>query len=109
MARRGMGGLGGIMKQAQAMQKKMKKMQEELEQKEIKTTAGGGAIEVVITGKKKIKSIKIDPEIVDKDDVETLEDLTMAAINEAVNQAEDLTNNEMSQITGGMNLPGGLF
>lgn len=112
---KGMGGMQGgmnmnnLMKQAQKMQKQMEKMQEELEDKTIETTAGGGAIKVIITGKKEIKEIKINPEVVDADDVEMLEDLVVSAVNEAIRQAEEMSSSEMNKITGGLNVPGGLF
>jgi len=104
-----LGGMGNLMKQAQKMQKDMKKMQEELEEREIEATAGGGAVKVTVTGKKHIKAIKIDKDVVDADDVEMLEDLILAALNEAIKQADDMVNSQMSSITGGINLPGGLF
>lgn len=110
-----MGGMPGgmnmnnLVKQAQKMQKQMEKMQQELEEKTIETTAGGGAIKVIITGKKEIKEIKINPEVVDPDDVEMLEDLVLTAVNEAIRQAEEMVSSEMNKITGGINMPGGLF
>lgn len=110
---KGMGGMpmnmNNLVKQAQKMQKQMEKMQEELGDKTIETTAGGGAIKVVINGKKEIKEIKINPEVVDSDDVEMLEDLIVSAVNEAIRQAEEMTSTEMNKITGGLNMPGGLF
>ena len=115
MARGGFpGGFGGgnmnnIMKQAQKMQRDMEKMQSELEDKEVEATAGGGAIKVVVTGKKQIKEIIISPDVVDPDDVEMLQDLVMAAVNEALRMAEDMVNGEMSKITGGMGGLGGMF
>lgn len=105
----GMPNMNNLMKQAQKMQRQMEKTQAELEEKEVTATAGGGVIEVVVTGKREIKSITIDPEVVDPDDVETLEDLVMAAVNEGLRQAEELANKEMSKLTGGMGLPGGMF
>lgn len=97
-----------LMKQAQKMQKQMEEAQAALETKELTATAGGGMVEVVITGKKEIKSIKIKPEVVDPDDVETLEDLVLVAVNEAVRQADELTQKEMGRLTGGLPT-GGLF
>lgn len=91
------------------MQKEMMKLQEEIEQRIVEASAGGGAVTVSITGKKEIKSIEIKPEVVDPDDVEMLQDLIMAAINEAMRQADDMAAKEMSRLTGGLNLPGGLF
>lgn len=103
-----MGGnnMGGMMKQVQQMQKKMVEMQAELEEREVTATAGGGAIEVRVSGKKEVLGIKINPEVVDPDDVEMLEDLVMAAVNQAIKTAEDMVNTEMAKITGGMNIPG---
>ncbi len=110
---KGFGGMPGnmanLMKQAQKMQKGMEQMQEQLDQKTIETTSGGGAVKVVITGKKVLQQIKINPEAVDPDDVEMLEDLIVTAVNEALRQAEEMVTNEMSKITGGVGLPGGLF
>lgn len=105
----GMGGMNmnNLMKQAQKMQKQMEEMQASLEEKTIETTSGGGAVKIVISGKKVIQSIKIDPEVVDPDDVEMLEDLILTAVNEAVRQADEMSTREMSKITGG--LGGGLF
>lgn len=105
----GMPNMNNLMKQAQKMQRKMEQTQKELEEKEVTATAGGGVVEVVISGKKELKSITIDPEVVDADDVETLEDLVMAAVNEGLRQAEELHNKEMAKVTGGMGLPGGMF
>ena len=105
----GMPNMNNLMKQAQKMQKQMEKTQAELENKEVTATAGGGVVEVVVTGKRELKSITIDPEVVDPDDVETLEDLVMAAVNEGLRQAEELTSKEMAKVTGGMGLPGGMF
>ena len=107
MAKGGFGGMGGmnmqsLMKQAQKMQKKMEEAQEALAEKTVETTLGGGAVKIVITGKKVIKSIKIDPEVVDPDDVEMLEDLILSSVNEAIRQADEMANNEMSKITGGV-------
>ena len=104
----GMGGgnMGNMMKQVQKMQQDMERLQSELEEKEVEATAGGGAVKVVATGKKIIKSIKIDPEVIDEDDIEMLEDLILAAVNEAMGKAEEMVNSEMGKITGGMNIPG---
>lgn len=102
----GGGNMGNMMKKVQKMQQQMEAAQREIEEKEIETTSGGGAVKVVVTGKKELKSIKIDPEVVDKDDVEMLEDLVVAAINEAFRKADELSQNEMKKVTGGMNIPG---
>ncbi|SHJ33925.1 YbaB/EbfC family nucleoid-associated protein [Lutispora thermophila] len=105
----GMGNINNIMKQAQKMQQEMLKLQQEIEQRTIEASAGGGAVTVVINGKKQIESINIKPEVVDPDDVEMLQDLVIAAVNEAIRQADEMMTREMSKFTGGMNLPGGLF
>lgn len=105
----GMGNMNNMMKQVQKMQADMQKMQSELEEKEVEATSGGGAVKVVANGKKNIVSIKINPEVVDEDDVEMLEDLVLAAVNEALRSAEAMVSDEMSKITGGINLPKGLF
>ena len=84
----------------------MKAKQEELEQQEFKTTSGGGMVEVTITGKKEIKDISIKPEIVNPEDIEMLQDMIMAAVNEAIRKVEDISNSEMEKITGALNIPG---
>jgi len=94
------------MKQAQQMQAQMAKMQEELEEKTLEATAGGGVVKVVVNGRQEFLDIKIDPEAVDPDDVEMLEDLILAAVNEALRKVQDMINQEMGKITGGMNIPG---
>lgn len=104
----GMPNMQQLMKQAQKMQKQMAEAQAELETKELTATAGGGMVEVVISGKKEIKSIKLNPEIVDPDDIESLEDLVLVAVNEAIRQADELSNKLMGQFTG-MPGAGGLF
>ena len=95
-----------MMKQAQQMQARMQKMQEELEAQEVTGTAGGGVVSVTVNGRKEVINISIKPEAVDPDDVEMLEDLVLAAVNEALTQADNLASSEMSKITGGMNLGG---
>lgn len=95
-----------MMKQAKEMQAKMQKMQEELEDKTIETTAGGGAVKVVVNGKQEIVDLEIDPDVVDPDDVEMLEDLVLAAVNQGMNQIQEMVDDEMGKVTGGMNLPG---
>ena len=101
-----MKGMGNMMKQAQKLQSKMLKMQEELASKTVETSAGGGMINVVANGRQQIVSITIDKEVVDPDDVEMLEDLVMAAANDALTQARDMMNNGMGELTKGMNIPG---
>jgi nucleoid-associated protein EbfC len=101
------GNMGNLMKQAQKMQKDMAKVQEELQDKTVEATAGGGAIRVVASGKKEIVEINIKPEVVDPEDVEMLQDLILAAVNEAIRMADEMANSEMGKITGGMgNMPG---
>lgn len=94
------------MQQMQAMQRQMEEIQQELEQKEIEATAGGGVVSVTVNGKKELTKVSIKPEAVDPDDVEMLEDLILAAANEALRQVEELSQNEMSKLTGGLNIPG---
>lgn len=100
------GNMSNLMKQAQKMQRQMEEGQKELETKEFTAKAGGGAVEVTVSGKKEITKIKISEEAVDPEDVETLEDLVMAAVNEALNQAEAANSELMGKMTGG--LGGGL-
>lgn len=107
------GGFGGmnmnnLMKQAQRMQKQMAEAQQELETKKFEVTSGGGAVKVVITGKKEIKSIDIKPEVVDPDDVEMLQDLVMTAVNEAIRQADEAASGALGGIAGGLggSIPG---
>lgn len=104
----GMPNMQQLMKQAQKMQKQMEETQSLLEEKIITASSGGGMVEVTVTGKKEVKSIKIKEEVVDPDDIETLEDLVLAAVNEAVRQAEEFSQKEMAKVTGGLPT-GGLF
>ena len=99
-------GLGNIMKQAQKMQAKMAEMQEKLKDEELEASAGGGTVKVTITGDLQVKSITIDPTAVDPDDVELLQDMTTAAVNEAIRSAQELQQRRMADITGGMSIPG---
>ncbi len=109
----GMGGgpsnMQSMLKQAQKMQEEMAEKQAELEACEYDVAAGGGVINVKINGKKEILSVKIDPEVIDPDDAETLEDLIVAAVNEAIKKVEAVSAEEMQKITGTMNLPAGMF
>lgn len=98
--------MNNMLKQAQALQKQMEETQRELEEKEFKSTSGGGAVEVTVSGKKYLNDIKINPEVVDPEDVEMLQDLILTAINEALRIADEETAKEMGKLTGGMNLPG---
>ena len=106
----GMGGgpanMQSMLKQAQKMQEDMAAMQAELEEREYEVCAGGGVVNVKINGKKEIISVNISPEVVDPDDIETLEDLIVAAMNEAIKKVETVSQDEMSKITGSMSLPG---
>ena len=103
---KGIPDMGNLMKKAQQLQEKMVKMQEELSDKTVEASAGGGMVTVVANGKQEIVSIKIDPEVVDSDDVEMLEDLVLASVNEALDQAKEMAGAEMDKITGGVKIPG---
>ncbi len=98
--------MSNVIKQAQKMQEEMEKVQGELEEKTVEATSGGGAVTVQVNGKKEIVSLKIQPEAVDPEDVETLEDLITVAVNDAVKQADDMMAEGMSAVTGGLNIPG---
>jgi len=98
--------MNAMIKQAQKMQELMAEKQAELAEQEYKATVGGGAVEVVMTGGKQISSITIKPEVVDPEDVEMLQDLIVAAVNEAYRTTEEASNAEMEKITGGLNIPG---
>ncbi len=102
----GMGNMQAMMKKVQKMQAEIVKKQEELKQRTIETTVGGGAVTVVVNGKKELQSVKIDPSAVDPEDVEMLEDLIVTAVNEGVRQIDELSEKEMAKITGGMKMPG---
>lgn len=104
-----MGNMAGMMKKVQKLQADMAVMQEELKKKTLDVSAGGGAVKVVINGEKQIQSLKIDPAAVDPEDVEMLEDLISAAVNEAVKKVDDMMASEMGKLTGGLNLPPGMF
>ena len=95
-----------MMKQAQKMQAKMAEMQEQLKDEVVEASAGGGTVKVVMTGDMQVRSITIDPAAVDPDDVELLQDMTAAAVNEAIRAAQELSQTRMAAITGGLNLPG---
>ena len=102
------GNMSNLMKQAQRMQRQMEESQKELEVKEFTAAAGGGAVEVTVTGKKEVVKVKLSEEVVDPDDIEMLEDLIMAATNEAMRQADDANAEVMNKMTGGLGLGGGL-
>ena len=101
------GNINNVMKQAQKMQKQMEEATKELEEKEVTATAGGGAVEVTISGKREVTKVKLAEEVVDPDDIEMLEDLIMAATNEALRQIEEASQQSMSRITGGLGGMGG--
>lgn len=101
-----MGNMQGMMKQMQKMQKQMENMQKELEEKEVEASAGGGAVTAIVNGKKELLNIQIDESVVDPEDIEMLQDLVLAAVNEALRKAEDMVSSEMQKITGGLNIPG---
>jgi DNA-binding YbaB/EbfC family protein len=96
----------GLMKQAQKMQEKIQKAQEELKHKTIEATVGGGMIKVVFNGAQELVSIEIDKEAVDPEDVETLQDLVLSAVNTGLKKSQEMVQEEMGDITGGMNIPG---
>lgn len=109
MARGGFPGAGGmsmqqLMKQAQQMQQNMAKLQEELAQREFSASAGGGAVKATVTGAKLLKALEIDPDCVDPEDLEMLQDMILAAVNEALRTAEETVSAEMGKLTGGMGL-----
>lgn len=101
-----MRGMNDLVRQAQMMHKKMEKLQDELADREVEASAGGGMVTVVATCSGEVKSIKIDPACVDPEDVDMLQDLVLAAVNEAVKQGKETAENEMKAITGGVNIPG---
>ena len=103
------GNMNNLMKQAQKMQKQMEDSNKELETKEFTATAGGGAVEVTVSGKKEVTKVKLSEEVVDPEDIEMLEDLILAATNEALRKMEEATQSQMSKITGGLGGLGGGF
>ena len=102
------GNMNNLMKQAQRMQRQMEESQKELEEKEFTATAGGGAVEVSVSGKREVTKVKLQEEAVDPDDIEMLEDLIMAAANEAYRQLDEFSQSSMAKITGGMGGLGGM-
>ncbi len=101
-----MGNMGSMMKQAQKLQSKMLKLQEELSEKTVEASSGGGMIKVVANGKQQIISIQIEKEVVDPEDVEMLQDLVLAAVNDALTRSQEMVSGEMSKLTGGLSIPG---
>jgi DNA-binding YbaB/EbfC family protein len=99
-------GFGNMMKEAQKLQERMLAMQEEIAKRKVDATAGGGMVTVEVNGKQEILSIKIDPEVINKDDAQMLEDLVLAACNEALRKSRELVQQELGKLTGGMKIPG---
>lgn len=112
MARGGFGGfphggnMNNMMKQVEKLQKQMAEMQDDLKNQEVSATSGGGAVEAVVNGNKELVRITIDKEVIDPEDKDMLEDLILAAVNEALRNAEEKVNREMGKLTGGLNIPG---
>jgi len=104
--RRNMGNMGGMMKQMQKMQKEMMKAQEELKEQKVEGTAGGGMVTVIANGHKEILDVQIKEEVVDPEDIDMLQDLVLAATNDALKKVDELVNKNMSKFTQGMNIPG---
>ena len=98
--------MGNMMKQAQKLQSKMLRMQEEMAEKTVEVTSGGGMVKVAANGRQQILSIQIEKEVVDPDDVEMLQDLILAAVNDALLKSQEMVSAEMSKLTGGLNIPG---
>ena len=101
-----MKGMGNMMKQAQKLQSEMMKMQEELAGKVVETTSGGGMVKVVANGKQEIISISMEQEVVDPEDTEMLQDLVLAAVNDALDKSREMVSSQMAKLTGGLNIPG---
>jgi DNA-binding YbaB/EbfC family protein len=101
-----MKGMGGMIKQAQKIQQQMMKMQEELAERTVEASAGGGMVKVVADGKQRVVSIDIEPEVVDPEDVDMLQDLVLAAVNDALKKSQEMVSSEMGKLTGGINIPG---
>jgi len=98
--------IGNIMKQAKMLQEKMARLQEDLASRTVEATAGGGMVSVTVNGRFEVVSLKIEKEVVNSEDVDMLQDLIMAAVNEGVRKAQEMTSSEMAKLTGGMNIPG---
>lgn len=104
-----MGNMAGMMKKVQKLQTEMKKMQEELKIKTVDVSTGGGAVKIVMNGDKQVVALTIDPAVVDPEDVEMLQDIISAAVNEAIKKVDDMMASEMGKITGGLGLPPGMM
>ncbi|NLA26091.1 MAG: YbaB/EbfC family nucleoid-associated protein [Firmicutes bacterium] len=103
------GGMGKIMKQVQKAQAKMTKMQEQLGERTLQSSSGGGAVRVEVSGHKELLALQIDPDVLSEENREMLEDLILAAVNEALKKVDEMINDEMQKLTGGLNLPPGMF
>lgn len=101
-----MKGMGNLMKQAQKLQSKMLKLQEELADRTVETSSGGGMVTVVANGRQQVVAIRIEKEVIDPDDAEMLQDLILAAVNDALGKSQEMVSEEMGKLTGGMNVPG---
>ncbi|WP_459939588.1 YbaB/EbfC family nucleoid-associated protein [Desulfonatronum parangueonense] len=101
-----MKGMGDLVRQAQMMQSKISKLQEEVGKRTVEASAGGGMVSVTANGAQEVLSVKIDPAVVNPEDVEMLQDLVLAAVNEAMKKAGDMMKDEMAQVTGGLKIPG---
>ncbi|WP_027178109.1 YbaB/EbfC family nucleoid-associated protein [Maridesulfovibrio bastinii] len=101
-----MKGMNDMLRQAQVMQRKMTKLQDELKEREVEATAGGGMVTAKVTGAQEVRSITIDPTVVESGDVEMVQDLVLSAVNEALKKSKAMMESEMGQITGGLNIPG---
>jgi len=101
-----MKGMGNMMKQAQKLQSKMLKLQEEMAEKTVEATAGGGMVKAVANGRQQVISIQIEKEVIDPEDSEMLQDLVLAAVNDALSKSQEMVSGEMAKLTGGMNIPG---
>jgi len=108
---KGIPNMGQLMKQAQQFQNKIAKLQDELGEQTVEASAGGGMVSALVNGKQELISIKIDPEVIDPDDVEMLQDLIIASVNDALTKAKNMVNDEMAKVTKGLNIPGmpGMF
>ncbi|MBL7181425.1 MAG: YbaB/EbfC family nucleoid-associated protein [Pseudomonadota bacterium] len=101
-----MKGMGNVMKQAQKLQTKMLRLQEEMAERTIEATSGGGMVKIVVNGRQQVVSIQIEKEVVDPEDVEMLQDLILAAVNDALLKSQEMISQEMGKLTGGLNIPG---
>jgi hypothetical protein len=103
---KGMGGMGDILKQAQKMQQRLLEIQQELKQRVVEGSAGGGMVRVAVNGEQQVLSVKVDPQAASPEDVELLEDMVLAAVNQALEKARQMAQEEMAKVTGGLQLPG---